>query len=493
MMRSRSHWMALAIALLSPTSATADGEPLPSGLQNTALIRAVDPRTASVSERFATRVPSSGSADSVWIPDSTVFSVGSHEGTFGPVAPDGNGGRYVAWVGSRSIYGDVYLQRLDRNGRIAEGWPTGGLLVCRAENSQYHLALAPDGDDGVFVAWQDFRSAQQSQVYLQRITSAGVAAEGWPVDGLLVVTSDRDQYSPALTADGVGGALVAWQERREGRLEVRAMAVDPDGEPRPGWPHTGANLDRDGVRSDGIVLASIGSDAVVLWRSHDGFDVRVQARWIAGATLPDTATSSLTLAEGDAGSYLSEPALVADSAGFLAAWTHRSASAASVEVQRLPASGQHAAWPLAAIATPEGAGFLPPRLISDASGGALVVWEGLRNNAGMEIRAQRIAASGDTMAGWPTTGLAVTRPSQEIYGMDGVSDGAGGLIVSWTSSDSATLERLGSREAWPLRALRVREARATPGRARITWQTLEALPGHLLIAPCHQSPFGTAA
>ena len=62
---------------------------------------------------------------------------------------EGNGGMFVSWQDSRDGLPDIYVQRFTSDGGIAAGWPTQGLAVCRARGVQEYPRLASDGTGGV--------------------------------------------------------------------------------------------------------------------------------------------------------------------------------------------------------------------------------------------------------------------------------------------------------------------------------------------------------
>lgn len=72
-----------------------------------------------------------------------------------------------------------------------------------------------------------------------------------------------------------------------------------------------------------------------------------------------------------------------------------------------------------------------PRAISDGLGGAIVVWwdeaNGINNT---DIRGQRIDSSG--VLKWGTEGVAICSQTDDQTVGDIVSDGAGGVVVTWT-------------------------------------------------------------
>lgn len=75
-----------------------------------------------------------------------------------------------------------------------------------------------------------------------------------------------------------------------------------------------------------------------------------------------------------------------------------------------------------------------PSIVSDGAGGVIVIWFDYRNTN--SIYAQHVSAAGNVQ--WITNGVAIcsgTSPvSNNSYGPEAISDGAGGAIVSWTDT-----------------------------------------------------------
>jgi len=73
-----------------------------------------------------------------------------------------------------------------------------------------------------------------------------------------------------------------------------------------------------------------------------------------------------------------------------------------------------------------------PLVVSDGAGGMIVVWTDRRNELGTDwdIYAQRIDASGE--ARWTTDGVAICTAIDLQEYVDAMSDGAGGVFVTWS-------------------------------------------------------------
>lgn len=70
-----------------------------------------------------------------------------------------------------------------------------------------------------------------------------------------------------------------------------------------------------------------------------------------------------------------------------------------------------------------------PKIVSDGSGGAIIVWEDKRSGTNTDIYAQRIDVSGNVK--WTTNGVAISTAANDQKRLTIVSDGSGGAIIAW--------------------------------------------------------------
>ena len=105
-----------------------------------------------------------------WTTDGAPVCVYTGDQEYQVVCPDGAGGAIIAWE-DRRAYPDIYVQRIDENGRRV--WAVADVAICTAERSQYYPRITTDGADGAIIAWQDERILDDADIYARRITSAG--------------------------------------------------------------------------------------------------------------------------------------------------------------------------------------------------------------------------------------------------------------------------------------------------------------------------------
>ncbi len=138
---------------------------------------------------------------------------------------DLTGGAIVVWHDFRDVQNPfvnykIYAQRV--NGSGVRQWALNGVPVCIAPGSHETPAAVSDDQGGVVVTWQDGRG-DGADIYGLRLTSFGVRAPGWDVDGTALCVQLGSQQYPVMVPDGISGAIVAWTD---GRPAPRFQASD---------------------------------------------------------------------------------------------------------------------------------------------------------------------------------------------------------------------------------------------------------------------------
>jgi hypothetical protein len=122
------------------------------------------------------------------------------------ICEDGKGGVFIAWKDYRAINNmpDIYVQHLDDKGNTL--WITDGVPVCTENADQSTPALVSDMRGGVIIAWSDWRSAIERDIYAQRINKNGNAS--WIMNGVPVTTKTVREHNEKIVSDGYGGAII---------------------------------------------------------------------------------------------------------------------------------------------------------------------------------------------------------------------------------------------------------------------------------------------
>jgi hypothetical protein len=251
-----------------------------------------DARASSmVSDIYVQRITSAGVPASGWPVGGAAanLTVGLRLAYAPSIVKDASGGTIVAWEDYRNLSGDIYAVRLTAAGAVAAGWTAGGSVVCNASNDQVRPFAVSDGAGGAVVVWQEYGGGNTRDLYAQRITAAGVRAAGWPAAGTSICTANGNLATkPRAVSDGSNGVLVAWQDSRNGILtDIYAQRITGTGQVASGWTANGVPVCMEAADQQAPDLIGDGSGgAIVAWQDYrNGIvsDYDIYARRVTGA------------------------------------------------------------------------------------------------------------------------------------------------------------------------------------------------------------------
>lgn len=362
------------------------------------------------------------------------------------LVPDGLGGAILAWPDPRTEFNiDVYAQRVDSTG---DDWNTFGVPLTGAPCTRSHPAAVADAQGGALIAWADDRCTGFTQIYVNHASAEGDVAWGWPTSGVAVCPTTTAQSSPAVVADGQGGAIVVWDDARAGGADVFASHVDSAGAVTwlaPGVPlatQTGDTLGPQAV-SDGA------GGAFVVVQEHVGASWPLHALRVSsgGALMWDVVVSSAPGARADV------RAVPDGEGGVLLAWAEAGGGDWDVYAERLTSYGVPAAgWPFGGRLVAGGAGDqVAPAIATAGDGAAIVAWTS-GAGAAADVYAQHLAPDGSETWG---ADVPLCAAAGEQRGVTLADDGAGGAYAAWTDSRAGTGPDIfathidGSGQLWP--------------------------------------------
>jgi hypothetical protein len=106
-------------------------------------------------------------------------------------------------------------------------WTATGVIICTAAGDQTDPRIVTDGASGAFITWDDHRDTANYDIYAQRI--AADASINWSAEGYPICTADSSQTNLAMASDGNLGAIVAWQDYRNGNYDIYTQGFDVSG------------------------------------------------------------------------------------------------------------------------------------------------------------------------------------------------------------------------------------------------------------------------
>lgn len=191
------------------------------------------------------------------------------------MAPDGEGGVIIVWDDDRGETRDIYAQRVSAQGNLV--WIENGIPVCIAPASQVGVKAIPDGDGGAIAVWHNFGGdALDYLIAGQRISPAGTLL--WPEDGIPLAPRDGVQREPDLIADGSGGAIALWTEHDE---EDDLIAQRISGSGARLWGSEGLVVaSANGDQSMGRLVGDGEGNAVAVWQDERSGELDIYAQRI---------------------------------------------------------------------------------------------------------------------------------------------------------------------------------------------------------------------
>ena len=369
-----------------------------------------------------------------------------HLSTQPPATPDGAGGAFYVWTDTRYGSPDLFMQHVDASGNPL--WGADGMALTSAwPGAEVRPAIVQDGSGGALIAWVEGANSpyvDDKHIRVQRVSASGQKL--WGADGIWACQAPGGQERPAIAADGMGGAIVAWTDYRRGSgSDIYAQQIAADGTVL--WQPDGAPVTTAADSQFNVAMASDGSGGAILtWvdRRTSYFAVYAQrmrsgqALWAKDGLLvaPQIALGPNIVADGNGGAIIAWH----DFRNFPFTSGTNVLSRSDIYAARLDRTGQ-SLWPAGGVPLSSGLTTAPSTFVpgwapdqvamtSDGRGGALVVWHDARSLASWDVYAQRVDPSGSRL--WGTTGAPVTTAGGNQLSPAVAADGEGGAVFAWS-------------------------------------------------------------
>ena len=406
-----------------------------------AIITWVDDRNGFDCSIYTQRVDSSGKAK--WTANGVeVCDVPGFQTTNYQVTSDGSGGAIVTWNDERSGDYHVYAQRVDSSGKVK--WTANGIAVCEVTGEESQSPqITTDGSGGAIIAWEDGRSFANWEDYAQRVDPGGNAK--WAANGVAVCdVGGAETGGPQLTSDGSGGAVITWEDFRNGVNDIYANRVNSSGVPQ--WPTNGS--------TDGVAVRQVaGSDArlpqittdgaggaVISWNDGRNATCNIYAQEMDSGGNPKWTANGVAVCQVAVEQLQAYPITSDGSGGAIVTWQDKRSGDYNVYAQRMGSDG-NTRWTTNGVDICKVAGkdAQLPQITADGFGGAIIVWQDDRRTeilSYQDIYAQRVDSSGNTR--WTTDGAVVRgAPTWDMAAFPRITtDGSGGAIITWDDGRS---------------------------------------------------------
>jgi hypothetical protein len=258
----------------------------------------------------------------------------------------------------------------------------------------------------------------------------------WVTDKALnneVIVAAGTKIVPVICSDGANGTIIAWYDDTDGNTlyDIKVQKLNANGVKQ--WTSPGVSLQFNTVNTGEISIVPDGTGGAVMAFGGNG-DIYVQRVdqngnpvWNGG--LPLQICNALN-------SQIDPVVVNAGDGNFIFTWTdfRNNASVSDLYAQKVSLAGSIGWQANGVIVNLAAEDQDLPQAIPDGAGGVFVCWRDFRSGSNFDIYAQRLNSSG--VRQW--TGLDGLLSGRLICNASGnqnlplmVSDGSGGIIISW--------------------------------------------------------------
>jgi len=350
-----------------------------------------------------------------------------------------DGSAFIAWQDYRNGNNyNIYAQRASDAGVLLWVDHVKGKLICGGSSQKENLSMVAVNDGGAIIAWQDSRNGN-TDIYAQWIDSAGDIAMAWPVAGLAIATDLSIQSPPKMVKDGNGGAFVVWSDDRSGDSDIWVRHILPGGALDP---EKRIQLEAEPLNQKNPAITSDGDHgAIIAYEQYNGADWDIIAQRI------DNSNNNMWIDGGVpaciAANDQVNPSLVNDSVGSaIIVWEDNVNFTWDIYAQRVasvPATGaiQWTANGVAimAIALDQ----IHPTIVAGAQYTAFIAWEHYLSATDSNIYAHKIfgGVAGTTPSlPWGAPVAVSTLHDSYQRNPQAVSDGSGGVIIAYETGEN---------------------------------------------------------
>lgn len=327
----------------------------------------------------------------------------------------------MVWEDERNGYIDIYAQRFSPTG--AKLWGEGGIGVCEAPGSQTFPQITTDGKS-VVITWQDYRNGN-ADIYAQKFNISGSAL--WAKDGIPVSTPWANQLEPQLISDGAGGAIITWYDYRSGRGEdIYAQKISKNGSPE--WDVNGVPVCIEtGTQWHPKIIADGQGGAVICWEDKRGSDYDIYAQRLNKDGGPAWWVNGIPVCKTPENQEYSQIASC-DGISFAIAWQDYRSGNADIYAQKINLNGSILWGPNGKIVCNVAGNQERPQIVGGAD--PIIIWNDFRNGTGnSDIFCQKISSAGAPL--WYPYGISICEAPGNQANLKAVSDGMDGAVIVW--------------------------------------------------------------
>lgn len=310
-------------------------------------------------------------------------------------------------------------------------------IVCNNSSIQTNVQMCSDGKGGAIMVWEDKREGI-NKIFAQRIDSIGTSK--WAANGIKVSTSDSLQTAPKIVSDKAGGAYIVWVENGAGKTtDIYGAHIDSMGNEL--WVGGRAICTATGNQNEPSIAclgAGTSSSAAIVWTDFrnsttNSSDIYIQSVSFNGTLGVAQDGKLVTSTSGIQTKEQSSPKIMAHELnGLWVVYRNNSGGLAGYDIYATHFSVLLSQTYDINMSQQQGSEG-NQKLATDGAGGLIVVWDlGTSTASGYNIYAQYVDWNGTRK--WAAGGITVCNANATQSFPEIVGDGKGNTIMSWVDA-----------------------------------------------------------
>jgi beta propeller repeat protein len=176
------------------------------------------------------------------------------------LSKDKEGGVIITWTDKGGGSNDIYAQRVSLEGKPL--WLTDGIPVCQSPRTQQN----PQISNQVLV-WEDYRYGNWD-IFANAVSPQGKLL--WGDEGVPVVTGPLTQYAPQIITWQDNNEIIAWEDYHSGKqYEIYLQMLNDAGKTQ--WSENGFQVkSTDGARTPKLLAMPKEKVFLVVWEDYTG-------------------------------------------------------------------------------------------------------------------------------------------------------------------------------------------------------------------------------
>jgi len=319
--------------------------------------------------------------------------------------------------------------------------PAENTPVCHELRDQNNPVATADGNGGMITAWTDRRTSySDANIYIQRIDRDGNML--WGENGKVLCDDSREQRVTAIIGDGMGGAFIAWSHSAlTTNNDIYIQRIDSLGNAL--WIDNGIAVCDTSDYQGSIFMSGDGNGGVILsWYDDRSGHAGIYAQRVSpeGGMLWRRNGMPVHLGSADFPRHVPD-----GSGGAIFGWQDNRGDylhEPDIYVQRINSEGEPK-WDedgLAIAVLPNEQWYL--NMVSDTEGGATIFWSNRYKSQKHDLYVQKVDSNGSLT--FPPNGKKLIDSTVDFQNYP-ISDGNGGYYVAWADSRLETLTDLDIR------------------------------------------------